>query len=105
MFKYREEALEKLYTFLTEFFWGRRYQNVKSKVKRMHELPIYPFKADQENYRCISLLNLIAKLFVKIISEEVAIINIREDQQRFHRNRSTTNAIFMLGQIAGKSFI
>lgn len=77
--------------------------------KKSHKsIPISTFKKEQEtrpeNYRGITLLNSTIKLFTKIIKEKMeAHITNREEQQGFRRNRSTTNAIFIIKQVKEKA--
>lgn len=40
-------------------------------------------KADPENYKGISVLNSVTKLFTKIIAEEMGLTGISEEQQGF----------------------
>ena len=57
-------------------------------------------KADLNNYRGITLLNTILKLFTKIILNKLPYyIKPREEQQGFRKNSSTTDAIFIIRQI------
>ena len=61
-------------------------------------------KTRPENYRGITLLNTAMKLFTKILKEKLeAQITSREEQQGFRRNRSTTDAIFIIKQIKEKA--
>jgi len=57
-----------------------------------------------DNYRGITLLNTSIKLFTGILKErlETQITN-REEQQGFRRNRSTTDAIFIIKKLKEKS--
>jgi len=61
-------------------------------------------KTHPDNYRSIALLNTSMKLFSGILKErlETQITN-REEQQGFKRNRSTTDAIFIIKQLKEKS--
>jgi hypothetical protein len=61
-------------------------------------------KSDPCNYRGISLLNTTLKLFTNILRLKLERqIENRDEQQGFRRNRSTTDAIFMLRQVKEKS--
>ena len=61
-------------------------------------------KTTPDNYRGIALLNTILKLFTKVIlSKLVTYIQPREEQQGFRKNRSTTDANFIIRQIIEKS--
>lgn len=61
-------------------------------------------RKDPNNYRGISLINSVAKLFTKIISTKITTnACINEEQQGFRANRSTIDAIFILRQIVEKS--
>ena len=61
-------------------------------------------KTNPDNYRGITLLNTALKLFTKVIlSKLLNYIQPREEQQGFRKNRSTTDAIFILRQIVEKS--
>lgn len=61
-------------------------------------------KTNPDNYRGITLLNTSMKLFTGILKErlETQITN-KEEQQGFRRNRSTTDAIFIIKQLKEKS--
>jgi hypothetical protein len=61
-------------------------------------------KTNPDNYRGITLLNTTLKLFTKVILNKLLqYIEPREEQQGFRKNRSTTDAIFIVRQIAEKS--
>lgn len=61
-------------------------------------------KTDPANYRGITLLSTSLKLLTKIIADKISsIMPIREEQQGFRRNRSTTDALFILRQLVEKS--
>lgn len=57
-----------------------------------------------ENYRGVTLLSATMKLFTRILANEISErIPGSEKQQRFKKNRSTTDAIFIVRQIAEKA--
>ena len=57
-------------------------------------------KTDPANYRGITLLSTSLKLLTKIIAEEITSITpISEEQQESRKNRSTTDALFILRQL------
>jgi len=61
-------------------------------------------KTNPDNYRGIALLNTILKIFTKVILRKLLqYMQPREEQQGFRKNRSTTDIIFMVRQIAEKS--
>jgi hypothetical protein len=61
-------------------------------------------KTNPDNYRGITLLNTTLKLFTKVILRKLLqYMQPREEQQDFRKNRSTTDAIFIVRQIAEKS--
>jgi len=61
-------------------------------------------KTNPDNYRGITLLNTTLKLFTKVtLSKLLQYTQPREEQQGFRRNWSTTDAIFIVHQIAEKS--
>jgi len=61
-------------------------------------------KTNPDNYRGSTLLNTILKLFTKVtLSKLLQYTQPREEQQGFRKNRSTTDAIFIVRQIAEKS--
>ena len=63
-------------------------------------------KTNLHNYRGITLLNTTLKLFTKVIlSKLLQHIQSREEQQGFQKNRSTTDANFMVRQIAEKAIV
>ena len=63
-------------------------------------------KTNPHNYRGITLLNTTLKLFTKVIlSKLLQHIQSREEQQGFQKNRSTTDANFMVRQIAEKAIV
>lgn len=74
-----------------------------------HESVTIPiFKKGQktlpENYRGITLLNSSMKLFTHILKRKLeAQIQNREEQQGFRRNRSTTDALFIIKQLKEKA--
>lgn len=55
------------------------------------------------NYRGITLLSSVMKLFTKILAMYISSTGIAEEQQGFRQNRSTTDAIFIVRQIAEKA--
>jgi len=70
-------------------------------------VPIYKKgdKTDPKNYRGITLLNSLTKLFTSILKGKIeSLIPIREEQQGFRKNRSTLDAIFIVRQIVEKSY-
>jgi len=61
-------------------------------------------KRNPDNYRGITLLNTTLKLFIKVIlSKLLQYMLPRDEQQGFRKNRSTTDAIFIVRKIAEKS--
>lgn len=61
-------------------------------------------KNKPDNYRGITLMNSITKLFTSVILEKLRVYyENREEQFGFRRNRSTTNAIYILSQIKEKA--
>ena len=61
-------------------------------------------KTNPDNYRGITLLNTTLKLFTKVtLSKLLQYTQPREEQQGFRKNPSTTDAIFIVRQIAEKS--
>ena len=61
-------------------------------------------KTNPESYRGITLLNTTLKLFTRVILRKLLkYIQPREEQQGFRKNRSTTDAIFIMCQIIEKS--
>lgn len=60
-------------------------------------------KMDPQNYRGISLLSTVSKVFTKILADEILQTGISEEQQGFRQNRSTIDAIFILRQITEKA--
>lgn len=60
-------------------------------------------KTDPKNYRGISLMSAVMKLFTKILAEEVVSTGICEEQQGFRNNRSAIDAIFIIRQITEKA--
>ena len=57
-------------------------------------------KTNPESYRGITLLNTTLKLFTRVILRKLLkYIQPREEQQGFRKNRSTTDAIFIMCQI------
>ena len=61
-------------------------------------------KTNPDNYRQITLLNTTLKLLTKVtLSKLLQYTQPREEQQGFWRNQSTTDAIFIVRQIAEKS--
>ena len=79
---------------------------IPEKWKESIIIPIYKkgCKADPENYRGISLLNTTLKLFTRVIlSKLLTYVQPKEEQQGFRKNRSTTDAIFIMRQIVEKS--
>jgi len=54
-------------------------------------------KTNPDNYRGITLLNTTLKLFTKVFLRELLqYLQPREEQQGFRKNRSTTDAIFIV---------
>ncbi|XP_055384192.1 uncharacterized protein LOC129613898 [Condylostylus longicornis] len=81
------------------------YKQAPREWKNSITVPIFK-KGDKnlpENYRGITLLSSMLKLFTEIVSIEVAGTGIAEEQQGFRTNRSTTDAIFILRQITENS--
>lgn len=71
--------------------------------KKSITIPIFK-KGDRktpENYRGITLLSNVMKLFIESIFLEH--IRINEEQQGFKKNRFTTDAIFMVRQLVEKA--
>jgi len=61
-------------------------------------------KTNPDNYRGITLLNTTLKLFTKVVLRKLLqYIQPREEKQGFRKNRSTTDAIFIVRQIAEKA--
>lgn len=61
-------------------------------------------KNNPENYRGITLLNTISKLLTKIVALKIEpILKISEEQQGFRKNRSTTDAIYIVQQVVEKA--
>lgn len=56
-----------------------------------------------DNYRGVTLLSTVMKLFTKILATRVSDTGIAEEQQGFRQNRSTTYAIFIIRQITEKA--
>lgn len=93
MINYEGDTLvEELCTLFNEILIRGR---IPEKWKECITVPMFKKgkKTDSENYRGISLLGSVTKLFTKIIAEEVASTSIAEKQQGFRRNRSTIDAI------------
>ena len=62
-------------------------------------------KSDCNNYRGISLLSIVGKVFAKIVLNRLQKLGDRvypESQCGFHRNRSTVDMIFSLRQLQEK---
>lgn len=78
---------------------------IPEKWKECITVPVFKKgeKTDPENYRGISLLGSVTKLFTKIIAEEVASTGIADEQQGFRRNRSTIDTVFILRQKTEKA--
>jgi hypothetical protein len=79
---------------------------VPNEWKMSITIPIFKKgdKTNPENYRGISLLCAIQKLFTSILKRKLEqIIENNDEQQGFRRNRSTTDAVFVLTQIKEKS--
>lgn len=103
MIKYGGEELN---TEITKLFQKIvTVEKVPKEWKNSITIPIFKKGNKQmlENYRGITLLNTMLKLFTKIIADEVASTGISEEQQGFRKNRSTTDAIFILRQITEKA--
>lgn len=88
------------------------FQNVLTKHvipndwKASVTIPVFKkgSKSDPENYRGITLMNSTTKLFTKLILNQLLKhISPREEQQGFRKNRSTTDAIFIVRQIVEKA--
>lgn len=61
-------------------------------------------KKNPANYRGISLLDTIMKLFTGIIADSICdLVPINEQQQGFRKKRSTTDAIYVIRQIIEKA--
>ena len=61
-------------------------------------------KTNLDNYRGIILLNTTLKLFTKVIlSKLLKYTKPRKEQQRFRKNRFTTDATFIMRQVVEKS--
>lgn len=60
-------------------------------------------RTDLKNYREITVLSLAVKSMPRIVAEQITVVEISEEQQGFRQNRSTTDTIFILRQIAEKS--
>jgi len=61
-------------------------------------------KTNPDNYRGITLLNTTLKLFTRVVLRKLLqYIQPREEQKGFRKNRSTTDAIFIVRQIAEKA--
>lgn len=57
-------------------------------------------KNDPKNYRSISLLSSISKIFTKILSQKViSATGISDEQQGFRKNWSTIDGIFIIRQL------
>lgn len=74
--------------------------------KKSITIPIFKKgnKKEPTNYRGITLLSSAMKLLTNIIATQLnEIIPMNEEQQGFRKNRSTTDAIFIIRQIAEKA--
>lgn len=104
LLKYGDEQLHEEITKL--FNKIIRSGRIPNNWKLSTTIPIYKKgeKSKPENYRGITLLNSAQKLFTKIITEKLeAYIEINEEQQGFRRNRSATDAIFIIRQLTEKA--
>lgn len=80
-------------------------KTVPSEWRESILIPIFKKgeKTDPKNYRGISLMSSVLKLFTKILAEEVMSTGICEEQQGFRNNRSAVDAIFIIRQITEKA--
>ena len=72
---------------------------MKSAWKQSIITPLFKkgSKTNPDNYRGITLLNTTLKLFTKVVLRKLLqYIQPREEQQGFRKNRSTTDAIFIV---------
>ena len=74
-------------------------------LKRQLLHPVFK-KGDKQlpgNYRGITLLSVVSKLFTKLLAEYIVDTGISEEQQGFRCNRSTIDAIFIMCRITEKA--
>ena len=103
LLKYGGEELSKeLHAFFNKI---TKTKKVPTEWKESITIPILKkgSRKDPANYRGITLLSSILKLFTKILSDEIHARGMCEEQQGFRKNRSTIDAIFTIRQIAEKS--
>jgi len=95
-----QEEIKKL------FIKIQKEQKIPDDWKKSLTVPIFKKgnKKDPHNYRGITLLESIMKLFTNILKDEITTyVQMSDEQQGFRQNRSTTDAIFALRQVREKS--
>lgn len=98
----RELALE-LLVFIQKIFDN---QEIPKDMRNSITIPIYK-KGDKkrpENYGGITLLSSVLKIITKVTLNKLNMeLENNEEQMGFRRNRSTTDAIYVVRQIVEKS--
>lgn len=104
MIKYGGQPLYKEITTLMQHIF--RHAKIPEEWKTSIIIPMFK-KGDKQlpdNYRGINLLDSCLKLTTKIITNKLTeIITLQDEQQGFRKNRSCTDAIFIIRQLSEKA--